>query len=66
VARPAPSDFYLFGKLKQLLMGKSFGSDDDILAEINGLLKNIGREKLDSVFENWERRLPQCIAINGE
>jgi hypothetical protein len=62
----APSDFYLFGKVKNLLTGKKFASADEILDEICQILAAIGREELNAVFDNWERRLQRCITMNGE
>jgi transposase len=52
----APSDFYLFGKVKNLLMGKEFESADETLQAIARIVHSIPRSELDSVFKEWERR----------
>jgi histone-lysine N-methyltransferase SETMAR len=62
----APSDFYLFGKVKDLLKGQEFNSAEELLEAIITILKGITREELDSVFANWEKRLERCIALNGD
>jgi len=36
----APSDFYLFGRLKTFLRGKQFISDENIISEVKRWLKN--------------------------
>jgi hypothetical protein len=61
-----PSDFYLFGKLKEQMAGSEFESTTDLLAKIRWLTNAISREELESVFEEWERRLEECIGIGGD
>jgi histone-lysine N-methyltransferase SETMAR len=61
-----PSDFYSFGKVKNLLIGKKFASSDELLHEISQILEAIGRDGLDAVFAGWEKRLQKCITIDGE
>ena len=62
----APSDFYLFGKLKGQMAGSEFESTEDLLATIRLLTNAISREELESVFQEWERRLEECIQIGGD
>jgi hypothetical protein len=62
----APSDFYLFGKVNNLLTGKKFASADELLHEISQILEAIGRDELDAVFAGWEKRLQECITLDGE
>jgi hypothetical protein len=62
----APSDFYLFGKLKGQMAGSEFESTEDLLAMIRRLTNEISREEFESVFQEWERRLEECIRIGGE
>jgi hypothetical protein len=40
---PAPSDFYLFGYVKQLLSGCQFADQDSLLQAVNNIL--VGIEK---------------------
>lgn len=53
----APSDFYLFGKLKSRLSGTEFRSSDEFA--------KIPRDELKRVFTEWERRLKRCIELYG-
>jgi histone-lysine N-methyltransferase SETMAR len=62
----APSDFYLFGKVKDMLKGQEFKSSEEILEAIITILRGITRDELDRVFANWERRLARCIELNGD
>jgi hypothetical protein len=47
----APSDFYLFGKLKTTLMGSVFENEQELLDGIMKILDRITRDELESVFE---------------
>jgi hypothetical protein len=59
----APSDFHLFGKLKEQMTGNEFESTEDLLATIRRLTNAISREEFESVFQEWERRLEEWILI---
>jgi hypothetical protein len=52
----APSGFYLFGYVKQLMSGCQFADQDCLL------LVGIEKVNLESVFHNWMKRLCQCSA----
>jgi hypothetical protein len=62
----ASSYFHLFGKLKEQMAGSEFESTEDLLATIRRLTNGISREELESVFQEWERRLEECIQIGGD
>jgi hypothetical protein len=62
----APSDFYLFGKLKMALMGAAFADDDQLLQGVMEVLNGISREELEAVFEERLLRLDRYIQQNGE
>jgi hypothetical protein len=62
----APSDFYLFGKLEGQMAGSEFESTEDLLATIRRLTNAISRGELESVFQEWERRLEKCIQVGGD
>jgi hypothetical protein len=47
-------------------MGKEFESADEILQAIARIVHSIPRCELDSVFEEWERRLERCITVDGD
>jgi histone-lysine N-methyltransferase SETMAR len=57
----APSDFYLFGKIKTALIGSEFESEQTLLDGVLGVISTISREELEAVFEDWLSRLDQCV-----
>ena len=62
----APSDFFLFGYMKEKLKGCSLKSLDDLKEKIYEILSKISREFRKSVFEKWIYRRKIVIAQNGE
>jgi histone-lysine N-methyltransferase SETMAR len=62
----APSDVYLFGKLKWALAGQEFDSTEPFLSAMRGITHSTGRGELESVFDAWERGLSQCIQMGGD
>jgi hypothetical protein len=62
----APSDFYLFGKIKTALMGAVFASEQELLDGVLGVIHTISREELESVFEDWLSRLDQSVQRDGD
>lgn len=61
----APSDFFLFGTLKNHPGSITFDSPDDILYWIEEKFQNFSIDTLISVFNNWEERLKWVIDNNG-
>ena len=61
----APSDFYLFGYLKEVLQGARFESPEELYSAINEILSEISPEILTSVFLKWEEKLQGVIEANG-
>ena len=61
----APSDFFLFPKIKEILKGRHFDDGDDIRSNTMGALKAIP-QKFQNCFEGWTRRWHWCIASLGE
>jgi hypothetical protein len=57
----APSDFFLFGYIKQKITGQEFASPDDLLEAIRDEFDRISPSVLESVFEEWLIRLQTCI-----
>lgn len=62
----APSDFFLFGYLKEKLEGKNFVNEEDLKKETISIMKNIEKETLKKVFNEWIKRLNQCIENKGD
>jgi hypothetical protein len=62
----APSDFYLFGKIKTALMGSEVESEQSLLDGVLGVMNAISREELKAVFEDWLSRLDQWVQRDGD
>jgi hypothetical protein len=58
----APSDFFLFPKIKERLKGRHF----DIGSNTTAALKAIPQNQFQNCFEVWTRRWHRCIASQGE
>jgi len=52
----APSDFYLFPKIKEILKGRHFDDIDDIRSNTMAALKAIPQNKFQNYFEVWTGR----------
>jgi hypothetical protein len=53
----APSDFFLFGYLKEKLCGTSFTMSDDLIFAIRQIFSEIPEIVLKNVFTNWITKL---------
>jgi hypothetical protein len=62
----APSDFYLFGFLKDRLNGGVYDEPDELLAGIAALLEDIEHTTLERIFRHRMKKLQACISGNGE
>jgi len=62
----APSDFFLFPKIKEILKGRHFDDTDDIKSNTAAALKAIPQNQFQNCFEVWTRRWHRCIASQGE
>jgi histone-lysine N-methyltransferase SETMAR len=62
----APSDFYLFGYLKQLLKGFSAETATDLVHQVKQCLQMISAEERADAMQNWIKRLYKLIEVNGE
>jgi hypothetical protein len=62
----APSDFYLFGKLKTTVMRSVFENEQELLDGIMRVLDRITGDELESVFEEWVARLDVSIHRGGD
>ena len=61
----APSDFFLFPKIKEILKGRHVDDIDDIRINTTAALKTIPQNKSQNCFEGWTRRWHRCIASQG-
>jgi hypothetical protein len=62
----APSNFYLFGYLKDRLQGQHFEDRDQLFDAIMALTWTIEKVTLQRVFLEWMERLRRYIGTNGE
>ena len=62
----APSDFFLFPKIKEILKGRHFDDIDDIRRNTAAVLKAISQNQFQNCFEGWTRRWHRCIGSQGE
>jgi len=51
----APSDFFLFLKIKEILRGRHFDDTDDIRSNTTAALKAIPQNQFQNCFEGWTR-----------
>jgi len=59
----APSDFFLFPKIKEIFKGRHF---DDIRSHTMAALKPIPQNQFQNCFEGWTRHWHWCMASQGE
>jgi hypothetical protein len=52
-----PSDFFLFGHLKEKILGIDFESPQELIYWIQLTFEAIPRHVLDKVVESWLRRV---------
>lgn len=52
----APSDFYLFGKVKRELQGHMFNDRNELLEKLTEILNKISKEERIAVFKEWQNR----------
>lgn len=62
----APSDFFLFPRMKKNLKGKRFEDIDEVKRKTTAELKGITSEEFSDCFKTWEHRLDKCIQSQGE
>jgi len=62
----APSDFFMFPKIKEILKGRHFDDTDDIRSNTTAALKAIPQNQFQNCFEGWTRHWHRCKASQGE
>jgi hypothetical protein len=65
----APSDFWLFGRIKTGLAGRSFAEPEallELLVGVREFLEGIPAAELTAVFEGWIDRVRWMIARDGK
>ena len=62
----APSDFWLFPRLKTVLKGTHFASVEDIQAVVTSTLRGIKEDEFIQCFKAWQKRMQRCIDCGGD
>jgi histone-lysine N-methyltransferase SETMAR len=62
----APSDFYLFSYIKQLLAEPEFPDQEALLEAVRHILEGIEKVTFARAFLAWMERLERCITTNEE
>jgi hypothetical protein len=62
----APSDFFLFGYIKEKLTDCNCSTREELIGAIIQIFNEIGQEVLLSVFTSWLKRLKWVIKHEGE
>ena len=62
----APSDFFMFAKVKEILKERHFDDIDVIGSNTTAARKAIPQNKFQNCFEGWTRRWHRCIDSQGD
>lgn len=62
----APSDFFLFPKVKDSIRGQRFESSETAVAAYKEFLNSIPKEEWRMEFDKWFDRMKSCIRRGGE
>jgi histone-lysine N-methyltransferase SETMAR len=62
----APSDFWLFGHLKNSLAGRMFDDPEELLHDITSFLEEVQSSELHIVFSHWVERVTWVLETNGD
>ena len=62
----APSDFHLFGPMKEYLRGQNFADDDEVMEAVQSWLKATSKsfflEGIRKLVDRWTK----CVAKQGD
>ena len=62
----APSEFWLFGRIKQSLGQTRFRDASELEATVLGIIREISESEIKKVYSEWIRHLEACIENGGE
>jgi hypothetical protein len=62
----APSDFFVFGHIKQLFRGAEFPDRDSPFDAIAQILTVLEKVTLNDLFLSWMDQLRGCVAAHGD
>jgi hypothetical protein len=61
----SPSDFYPFGKIKTVLIGREIPDEINFLDALTKILNGTSNAELQHVFQNWIKRVERVIDAGG-
>jgi hypothetical protein len=62
----APGDFFLFRAMKENFSGQRLESAEGLFLAVEGFLRRLSADFLQTIFLEWERRLRICSESRGE
>ena len=62
----APCDFFLFPSLRAKLQSIRFETSEAVLKKSEAILKDLTKNGLHHVFEEWQQRCKKCIQLGGK
>ena len=62
----APSDYYLFADLKEMLQGKRFYSNEEVITETNAYFEAKDKSFYKKGIEILVKRWIDCVAFEGD
>ena len=62
----APSDYYLFPKLKKELCGRHFDTDDDVIGAVNQFLEDQSPDFYKAGISMLYNRWTKCVDLQGD
>lgn len=62
----APSDYFLFPKLKKWLAGLKFTSSDEVIAETNAFCAELDKSHYTEGIKKLASRWSKCIELQGD
>ena len=62
----APSDYFLFPKLKESLRGRKFTSDNEVIQAVDDFLGCHDKSWYNSGLELLQKRWTKCVELNGD
>ena len=62
----APSDYFLFPKLKEYLRGKKFASDDAVMSAVQEWFEEQSPDFFRTGIQRLEHRWQKCIEVQGD
>ena len=62
----APSDFHLFGPLKDPLRGRRFGCESELKSAVNEVVKTMSKDWFEEGIKKVAERWRKCIDLQGD